>query len=248
MSEVSVIGLGSMGTSLATALQSGALNVTVWNRTADKMLPLVKAGAQAAPSVAAAVQASPIILVCIDNYATTRQIMGETGVVPLLSGKTLIQLSTGTPKEAREAEAWFKRHGAEYLDGAIMEYPNGIGTPTTKILFAGPEATFKRSSTTLSPLGGDLKYVGPNIGAAAALDLALLSKQIALAFGVIHGALVCKSEHVELELFGAELIGGEAKAIAKIIHKNDYSNPGATLGVLGASSPTYSDSSPRREY
>jgi 3-hydroxyisobutyrate dehydrogenase-like beta-hydroxyacid dehydrogenase len=231
MSAISVIGLGSMGTALAKAMLGGALKVTVWNRSAAKMLPLVKAGAQAAPNLAAAVQASPIILVCIDNYATTKQIMGEPGVIPLLSGKTLIQLSTGTPKEAREAEAWFKLRGAEYIDGAIMEYPNGIGTPTTKILFAGPEATFKHCATTLRPLGGNLKYVGPNIGAAAALDLALLSKQIALAFGVIHGALICKSELVELDVFGAELIGGDAKAIAQIIHTNDYSNPGATLGV-----------------
>ncbi len=233
MSAISVIGLGSMGTALAKAMLGGALKVTVWNRSAAKILPLGKAGAQAAPSLAAAVQASPIILVCIDNYATTQQIMAEPGVVPHLSGRTVFQLSTGTPKDAREAEAWFKHRGAEYIDGAIMEYPSGIGTPITKILFAGPEAVFARCASTLSPLGGGLKYVGPNIGAAAALDLALLSKQIAMIFGVVHGALICKSELVEADAFGAELIDDEAKAIAQIIHTNRYSNPGATMSVWG---------------
>jgi 3-hydroxyisobutyrate dehydrogenase-like beta-hydroxyacid dehydrogenase len=45
MSEISVIGLGSMGTALAKALQGGAAKVTVWNRTATNDRPCGKAGA-----------------------------------------------------------------------------------------------------------------------------------------------------------------------------------------------------------
>ena len=63
--------------------------------------------------------------------------------------------------------------------------------------------------------------------------MALLSKQIAMMFGVIHGALICKSELVEVGAFGAELIDDDAKAIAQLIHTNEYSNPGATIGVWG---------------
>ena len=133
MSDISVLGLGRMGSALARALVTGGQKITVWNRSLAKTKPLVELGAESAINAAAAVQASQITVVCVNNYATTQQMMGAPGVVPLLSGRTVIQLSTGTPKEAREAQAWFKHRGAEYIDGAIMEYPSGIGTPTTKI-------------------------------------------------------------------------------------------------------------------
>jgi 3-hydroxyisobutyrate dehydrogenase-like beta-hydroxyacid dehydrogenase len=87
-----------------------------------------------------------------------------------------------------------------------MEFPVGIGTPTTKILFAGPQDTFARCAATISPLGGGLKYIGPNIGAAAALDLALLSKHVGMVLGVIHGALVCRSENVGIDSFAVAAI------------------------------------------
>jgi 3-hydroxyisobutyrate dehydrogenase-like beta-hydroxyacid dehydrogenase len=231
MSEISVIGLGSMGTALAKALQSGSAKVTVWNRTATKMLPLVGAGAHGASSPAAAVQASPIILICVENYPVTQRIMGESDVIPRLSGKTIIQLSTGTPREAREANVWFKNCGATYIDGAIMEFPVGIGTPTTKILFAGPQDTFASCAATISPLGGGLKYIGPNIGAAAALDLALLSKHIGMVLGVIHGALVCRSENVGIDSFAGELSDEHATALADLIHSNKFSDPGCPIDV-----------------
>jgi hypothetical protein len=126
MSEISVIVSVPWGTALAKALQSGSAKVTVWNRTATKMLPLVGVGTHGASSPAAAAQASPIILICVENYPVTKRIMGESDVIPHLSGKTIIQLSTRTPREAREAiqELWgylyrWCHHG----------FPVGIGTP-----------------------------------------------------------------------------------------------------------------------
>jgi len=112
MSEISVIGLGAMGSALARALLEAGHDVTVWNRTPQKMEPLAALGAEGAQSVAVAVQASPVIMVCVDNYAATNQQLAGDDVVPHLSGRTVIQLSTGTPKEARDSEAWFNLESA----------------------------------------------------------------------------------------------------------------------------------------
>jgi 3-hydroxyisobutyrate dehydrogenase-like beta-hydroxyacid dehydrogenase len=59
MSEVSVVGLGAMGSALARALRRDGHRVTVWNRTGAKAEPLVRDGALLAHSPAAAVSASP---------------------------------------------------------------------------------------------------------------------------------------------------------------------------------------------
>ena len=45
MSDISVIGLGAMGSALAHTLLQNGYSVTVWNRTAEKAEPLVSAGA-----------------------------------------------------------------------------------------------------------------------------------------------------------------------------------------------------------
>ena len=97
MSEISVIGLGAMGAALAQALLKAGHDVTVWNRTLQKMEPLAALGAKRAENVVNALQASPVIMVCIDNYNATNKLLGTDDVIPHLSGRTLIQLSTGTP-------------------------------------------------------------------------------------------------------------------------------------------------------
>ena len=77
--EVSVIGLGVMGSALARALLRDGHRVTVWNRTSAKAEPLVRDGAVLAPSAASAVGASPIVSVCVEDYKVTRSILGTKG-------------------------------------------------------------------------------------------------------------------------------------------------------------------------
>ncbi|SRR5712691_1331831 len=105
MDKVSVIGLGSMGTALADAFLRENITVTVWNRTSSKCNRLIAQGASAASTVATAVAASDVLVVCVSNYAITDELLGSREVIAALNGKSIIQLSTGTPKEARVAEA-----------------------------------------------------------------------------------------------------------------------------------------------
>ena len=128
MTDITAIGLGRMGSALARALMQAGHQVTVWNRTPARMQPLLTLGARGAATAAEAVHASPLILVCIDNYAATLRLLGDPEVRQHLCGRTLIQLSTGSPGEARESEAWCQALGALYVDGAILCGPESIGT------------------------------------------------------------------------------------------------------------------------
>ena len=236
MSDISVIGLGAMGSALAQALTKAGHGVTVWNRSPQKIGPLVDLGAVGAESVLEAVQSSPLIMVCIDNYAATNRLLGTDDVVPRLSGRTVIQLSTGTPMEARESEAWLKGCGADYLDGAILAYPDGIGAADSMLLFSGSEAAFQRSEAFLKCLGGDLRYLGETVGAAAALDLATLSHSLGKYVGFAHAARICEAEGVGADLLASIFARGErARKLAEIIHAGAYElsslHPGASIRV-----------------
>ena len=236
MSDISVIGLGAMGSALARALLKAGHGVTVWNRTPQKMEPLAALGARGAASVSDAVQASSSIMVCIDNYAATNELLRTDDVVPHLSGRTVIQLSTGTPEEARESETWLKECGADYLDGAIESYPEGIGAADGRLLFSGSGAAFRRSEAILECLGGDLRYLGENVGAAAALDLAQLSMNLGTYVGFAHGARLCEAEGVGADSFAALFAEGDrARELAEIVHAGAYAlgslYDGATIRV-----------------
>lgn len=237
MSDVTVIGLGAMGTALARTLMDAGRNVTVWNRSPEKMEPLVALGAQGPSDFVEALAASPRVIVCISDYKTTAELFDRPDVTPVLDGRTIIQLSTGTPKEAKEGEKWFNGVGASYLDGAILCWPRNIGTPSGLILVAGQESAFEDCQTDLQHLAGDLRYLGSNIAAPSTLDLAWLSRLMGVVFGSIHGALLCESEGVPVSEYTALLPANDrAVPLTQTINDGTFANVskgGATVDVAG---------------
>ena len=103
MSKVTVIGLGNMGSALACTLIENGCTVTVWNRSAEKAASLLEKGAALAPSASADIAASPLIIVCVTNYAAANQILGD--VAANLSGKLLVHFTSGSPQDACASEA-----------------------------------------------------------------------------------------------------------------------------------------------
>ena len=93
MEKVSMIGLGLMGSALAKAFRDNGSEVTVWNRTRSKKEPLVELGAQAVSTVAEAIAASPVSVICISNYDATKELLGTEDVRRVLNGKMVVQLS-----------------------------------------------------------------------------------------------------------------------------------------------------------
>jgi len=238
MSDITVIGLGAMGSALARTLLDAGRNVTVWNRSAEKIQPLVALGARGPSNFCEALAASPRVIVCLLDYDTTTELFEQPDVLPLLNGRTVIQLSTATPKEATISEKWFSDHGASYLDGAILCWPGNIGTASGQIVVAGSESLFADCRVDLQHLAGDLRYLGQNIRAPATLDLAFLSRTVGVIFGSIHGALVCEAEGVPVSEFTALLPANDrAVPLTQAINDGSFdtiTKAGATVDVAGS--------------
>ena len=235
MSDITVIGLGLMGAALARAIQRAGHDLTVWNRSPAKMQPFIDDAVAAAPDVVSAISASPVILICIDNYTVTMAMLKSDEVTPLLAGRTVVQLSTGTPREARESAEWMKAHDVSYLDGAILAGPSEIGTDASQILLSGEEAAHERSRGLLQCLGGDVRYLGTNVRAASALDLAWLCVSYGRFMAITHGACLCESEDVGVDLFASLFDEGSTiRGYANVIHSAGFENRTATLHVWGA--------------
>jgi 3-hydroxyisobutyrate dehydrogenase-like beta-hydroxyacid dehydrogenase len=196
---VTVIGLGLMGSALARAFSTAGYQLTVWNRTPEKTVPF-QGIAAIADAVHEACAASDAIVVSVLSYAVSNALLRTPDVERVVADKTLIQLTTGTPAEARDGEDWARRHDVAYLDGAITTYPRAIGRENTTIFFAGQADVFEEHRELLSVLGKPT-FLDEAIGVAATLDLALLESAYAQSAALLHAAALCAAESVPLDVF-----------------------------------------------
>jgi 3-hydroxyisobutyrate dehydrogenase-like beta-hydroxyacid dehydrogenase len=231
-----VLGAGRMGSALAATLHQRGIATTVWNRTRAKTEPLARLGIRVAATAADAVRASHLILVCVNDYAAADLILHEPEVTAALAGKTLVQLTTGSTDDARRTDAWAREHGIAYLDGAIMGYPDRIGTPEGNIVCAGPCEIFDRVQPVLGLLWTTI-FAGETISAAAALELAGLTFRLGAMFGFLQAHLLCDEEGVSAPVFlGAAkrllpLAVEVCMDLSERIRHDDYAGTQATLAA-----------------
>ena len=235
--RVSVVGLGRMGSALANTLLDGHYKVTVWNRTAAKAEPLVEAGATLAASVNEAIDGSEIIVVCLGNYDDTNQLFSGCAD---LTGKTLIQLTSGTAEEAEAMQGWAVDNNALYLDGVIIAYPIGIGNDETLLIVGGSEEAWQNGERPIMCLGGSSMYVGANLAATIALEEALVTPLLMATMGTIHGAHILEQAGLDVGSY-AEMLPGVAQVLTDSLHRpaaaiaaNDFTDTEASIGAWAA--------------
>jgi len=181
---VSVLGLGRMGSALAKALVEEGCEVTVWNRSGDKPTP---ANTTRVTTPEEAFK-SDVVVTCLSTYDVQQ---------PLLTNeiKTLVNLTSGTPEQARATAQWAKNNGVEYVDGVIMAVPQQIGTASARILFSGNE-----NHHVLQAFGEPV-HLGEDAGLAALYDLALLGVMWSVFGGYLQALALVGSAGITPEKF-----------------------------------------------
>jgi 3-hydroxyisobutyrate dehydrogenase-like beta-hydroxyacid dehydrogenase len=232
---VTVVGLGRMGSALAGAMARSGHTVTVWNRTASRAAPLRDVGVSVANSVADACASSDVVLVSVADYETTRALLDGEGVAAALQGRVLVQLSSGTPSEARILAGWAAGHGIHYIDGKIVGYPSAIGTAEAAIFYAGSAAAFESAKPLLADLGGEPIHVGDDPGHAATIDGALIINVMSIYVANMAGRALCEAEGITPEAwsFFSALMLGAAPALVgdlnTLLERKDFSGDEAAL-------------------
>ncbi|KAH0440012.1 hypothetical protein CcaCcLH18_02729 [Colletotrichum camelliae] len=188
--DVTIIGVGNIGAAMVSAWLDSGLTVAMWNRNTDrpKLAKLVERGALLESNIHAALCCSDTIVICVSTYDNINEVLSPA--LPLKGTErsiTIINITTGTSKQAREMETRLKSNGlAKYFDGAIMVTPELIGTVHSSMFFSGEsEAEFERISGILRPLGSS-HYVAQDSGAASLWDIAALAAM----YGMYSGAIV----------------------------------------------------------
>ena len=98
------IGMGAMGAPMARRLKAAGYPLTVWNRSREKTVPLIEAGAARAGNPAEVLGASDIVHLCVFDTAAVEEVtFGPHGLAAAGSsqGKLIVDHSSIEPEATR---------------------------------------------------------------------------------------------------------------------------------------------------
>jgi 3-hydroxyisobutyrate dehydrogenase-like beta-hydroxyacid dehydrogenase len=232
--KIALLGLGSMGSMLGYTLVNAGHGIIVWNR-GEARRNAFRAVCPVVETPLEACAAADLVITCLSSYAATYEILDTDEVKAALAGKTLVQLSTATPDEARGFGAWAARNGIAYLDGKIAVVPAQIGQPMTVIFYAGDRVLFDRHEPVLKCLAGRTTFIGEALDRAVMGDFAFLSVYFAGIIGMLHGAAFCKATGMDIEQYFSltksflHEIGERTGAFEAMVLSQDYTNVQSSL-------------------
>lgn len=180
MTTIALLGTGLLGAGMVENMLQKGLSVRVWNRSPNKIQPLLQLGAVAAASPADAVRgAERVHLVLAEDNAVDNVIdrlqPGLGKDVPLLDH------STNLPQRVKMRYAALRSRGIRYLPAPVFMSPQNARDASGLMLLAGPIAEHEALAVPLQSMTGKLLYVGERSDLAAVYKLAGNSMFFALA-------------------------------------------------------------------
>lgn len=184
------LGLGLMGLPMALRLVAAGYPVTVWNRSREKILPALEAGAAEADSPQAVAEASEVVFACLtDAPAVEAVVFADHGVSAADgAGKIFVDHSSIRPEAAREMAARLEaEHGMAWIDAPVSGGVAGAEAGTLAIMAGGEARDFERVRAIVAHTAQRFTLMGP-VGAGQITKL--VNQVIAGCAMVVHAEAV----------------------------------------------------------
>lgn len=170
--RVAFLGLGHMGTPMATRLLDAGYPLTVYDHTTQKAEQFAGGRAQVARTPAeAAAQADVLVLMIADDEAVREVALGERGALAAARrGAVLIDMSTVSPEINRSVAQAARGRGVDVLDAPVSGSVPQAQQGTLVIFAGGDQAVFDRCRPLIETMGQHVFYMGHS-GAGNAMKL-----------------------------------------------------------------------------
>jgi 3-hydroxyisobutyrate dehydrogenase len=144
--KLGYIGIGLMGRPMTLRLLAAGHEVTVWNRSRDKLAAVLDKGAKAAASPADVARAAEIVMMCVtDQHAAAEVLFAENGVAAgAARGKIVIDFSSIAPASAREFAERLSEKGVGLIDAPVSGGVAGAEKGTLAIMAGGKAQHIER--------------------------------------------------------------------------------------------------------
>jgi 3-hydroxyisobutyrate dehydrogenase len=170
--KVGFIGLGMMGSGMASNIQKGGFELVVHDLTRQAASKHLNAGATWADSPKAVAEQCEIVFTSLPTPADVRHVgTGENGLIEgFKKGSVWLDLSTNAVDVVRDLNAIFAEKGIDFLDAPVSGGPSGANSGKLAVWVGGDKAVYDKYKAVLDAFSDQNRYIGP-IGAGTIAKL-----------------------------------------------------------------------------
>lgn len=212
MPSLGFAGIGLMGLPMCRRLLAAGYPLRVWNRSADKCLPLLQEGAGRVETPAALCADAEVVMLCLADTAAVREVVfGAGGLVESARpGQLLVDFSSLEPAATREmAEELLQRTGMHWLDAPVSGGTAGAEAGSLAIMAGGRADDVQRVRPILAHLGQRLTHMG-EVGAGQVSKVCNQMLVACNALVIAEVVALAERSGVDASLLASALAGGFA--------------------------------------
>ncbi len=186
--NIGFIGIGVMGKSMVKNLLKKGFSVSIYTRTKQKALDVIKEGAFWCDSIAECVKQKELVITMVGYPKDVEEVyFGNKGILENVEkGTYVIDMTTTSPKLSQKIYLEGAKRGISTLDAPVSGSDIGAAQGTLSIMVGGDKEAFAYCKPVLEALGKNIIYQGK----AGYGQHTKMANQIALA-GAISG--VCEA-------------------------------------------------------
>ena len=155
------IGAGRMGIQLATRLIEAGYDLSVYNRTKEKLQPLVDMGAKAVDSPAELADRDLVFSMVSASKDLKQVMLGDGGLLTAgTSPKIIADSSTVSIEASAEIRKAAADKGTEFLATPVSGNPAVIAAGKLTVAVSGPKKVYEEVLPVLEVFGRGVTYVG----------------------------------------------------------------------------------------
>lgn len=171
--ETGFIGVGRMGSAMATNLLASDIDVTVYDIDRERVEAMADVGATKAATIRECVESADVVFTSLpDGESVETVYLDADGILDAAEDATLVELSTIKPETIEAIEAAISDRGREIalVDAPVIGIPSSARAADLTILVGASDTAFCTVEPLLEQLGDVIVRVGP-AGQAKAVKL-----------------------------------------------------------------------------
>ncbi len=237
--DIGFIGLGNMGSGMASNLVSAGHSVAAYNRSQDKVDALADRGARPARTVAEACAGEAVVSMLADDVAVEAVTFGADGILAnLAEGAVHVSSSTISVALAQRLAAAHAEAGQRFVSAPVFGRPEAAEAAKLFVVAAGDSVAVQAVSPLFDAIGQRTFVVSEDPAAASLIKLsgnfliASVIESLGEAMALVGKAGVDKQQYLEIltsTLFGAPVY----RTYGGLIARGEFEPAGfaATLGL-----------------
>lgn len=234
MTHIGFIGLGQMGSAIASNLIASGHDLVVWNRSDTAAAQqLIADGASRAQSASEALGA-PVSFSMLANDAAADEVLSDANIADRPAGRIHVNMASISADMADHLAERFARAGVTYVSAPVLGRPEVAAAAKLNVILSGPAAALDAVEPLLAHVSLRRWRFGSQPRQAVAVKIAMNFMLLQSLESLGEGIALAEAQGVDpgefVELIGGTFFGGAVHTgYGAIIANRRYSPPAFSM-------------------